>query len=111
MRETWMVDEEALLMMMAMILSKFLVPAGCQNGVSGFESWFLVVAAQRNSFWKNDDPRFLGQEATYRRRGRPRGCLRWSHHLGAARPGPRLARVWDPQVSTPSRTPALWIFW
>jgi hypothetical protein len=28
------------------------VPTGCQNGVSGSESRFLVVAAQRNSIWE-----------------------------------------------------------
>jgi hypothetical protein len=32
------------------------VPAGCQNGVSGSESPFLVVAVQRNSIWENTDP-------------------------------------------------------
>src|SRR3954463_13379553 len=91
MGETWMVDGEASVMMVAMILSKFPVLAGCQNGVSGSESRFLVMAAQRNSFWKNvDPPEILGQEATYRRRGRTRGCLRRPHPL-QARPG--LARA------------------
>ena len=33
--ESWMVDVEALVMMMAMISSNSPVPAGCQNGVSG----------------------------------------------------------------------------
>jgi hypothetical protein len=28
------------------------VPAGCHNGVSGSESWFLMVAAQRKSIWE-----------------------------------------------------------
>jgi hypothetical protein len=28
------------------------IPAGCQNGVSGSESRFLMVAAQRNSIWE-----------------------------------------------------------
>ena len=51
-----MVDGEVLVMTMAMILSKFPVSAGCHNGVSGSESRFLVVAAQRNSFWKNVEP-------------------------------------------------------
>ena len=37
-------------------LLQFLVPAGCQNGVSGAVSWNLV-AAERNSFWKNVEPR------------------------------------------------------
>src|SRR4051812_2032191 len=87
MRETWMVDGEALVMMVAMILSKSPVPAGCQNGVSGSESRFLVEAARRNTFYKNvETPQFLGQEASYRRRGRPRGCLGWPHPL-QARPG------------------------
>ena len=45
-----MVDGEVLVMTMAMILPKFPVPVGCQNGVSGSESWLLVVAAQRNFF-------------------------------------------------------------
>ena len=51
-----MVDGEALVMTMAMILPKFPVPAGCYNGVSGSESRLLVVAAQWNSFWKNVEP-------------------------------------------------------
>ena len=37
-------------------LLQFPVPAGCQNRVSGAVSWNLVVAAERNSFWKNVDP-------------------------------------------------------
>ena len=56
MRETLMVDGEALVMTMAMILPKFPDPAGCQNGVSGSESWFLVAAAEQNSFWKTIEP-------------------------------------------------------
>src|SRR4051812_19180054 len=82
MRETSVVDGDALVMTMAMILSKFPVPARCQNGVSGSESWFLVEAAEWNSFWKLSNPsRFLGRKATYRRRGRPRSCLGWQHPL------------------------------
>ena len=69
-----MVDGEASLVMMVMILSKFPISAGCQNRVSGSELRFLVVAAQRNSFWKNvNPPVFLGRVASYRQRGRPRG--------------------------------------
>jgi hypothetical protein len=30
------------------------VSAGCQNGVSGSESWFLMAAAQRKSIWKKN---------------------------------------------------------
>src|SRR4051812_31978836 len=91
MRETSMVDGDALVMMMAMILSKFPVPAGCQNGVSGSESWFLVVAAEGTLSGKLlNRPLFLGRKATYRRRERPRRCLGWLHPL-QARPvvGPR----------------------
>src|SRR3954471_12559344 len=100
MRETSVVDGDALVMTMAMILSKFPVPAGCQNGVSRSESWFLVAAVERNSFWKTiEPPSFLGRKATYRRRGRPRGCLGWLHPP-QARPvvGPRLAWVWAPRL-------------
>src|SRR3954454_20716857 len=93
MRETSVVDGDALVMTMAMILSKFPVPAGCQNGVSGSESWFLVAAAERNSFWKTIDPSpmFLGQKATYRRGGRLRRCLGWPN-LPQARG--QWARAW-----------------
>src|SRR3954468_7449262 len=112
MRETSVVDGDALVMTMAMILSKFPVPAGCQNGVSGSEFWFLV-AAEQNSFWKTIDPppRFLGRKATYMRRGRPRGCLGWLHPLGMGRAHPRLPGVWAPQDPSPSRLLAPWIFW
>ena len=51
-----MVDGGALVMMMAMILSKFPIPAGCQNGVSGSKSWFLMVATERNSSLENIEP-------------------------------------------------------
>ena len=40
MGEAWMVDGEASVVMMAMISSKFPVPAGCQNGVSDPEIGF-----------------------------------------------------------------------
>ena len=88
-----MVDGEALVMTMAMILPKFPVPARCQNGVSGSKSQLLVVAAQRNSFWKNDErPSVSVSEAIYRRKRRPRGCLgRSVHPLARARPS-RTAR-------------------
>src|SRR4051812_40808646 len=57
MRETSVVDGYALVMTMAIILSKFPIQAGYQNGVSGSESWFLVAAAERNSFWKTSPMR------------------------------------------------------
>jgi hypothetical protein len=54
MGESWMVDGETSVMMMAMISSKSLM----MNGVSGSESRFLVVAAQQNSIWdKRPNPR------------------------------------------------------
>src|SRR4051812_36049201 len=56
MRETSVVDGDVLVMTMAMILSKFPVPARCQNGVSRSESWFLLAAAEQNSFWKTIEP-------------------------------------------------------
>jgi hypothetical protein len=50
-------------------LLQFPVPVGCQNGVSGSESRFLVVAMQQNSIWKNvEPPRFLGSETLCRRK-------------------------------------------
>src|SRR4051812_762824 len=92
MRETSVVDGDALVMTIAMILSKFHLPAGCQNRVSGSESWFLVPAAERNSFWKTIEPTmFLDQKATYRRGGRPRSCLGWPN-LPQTRG--QWARVW-----------------
>jgi hypothetical protein len=33
-------------------LLQILVPAGCQNGVSGSESRFLMAAAQQKSIWE-----------------------------------------------------------
>src|SRR4051812_42886923 len=112
MRETSVVDGDALVMMMAMILSKIPVPAGCQNGVSGSESWFLVAAVERNSFWKTiEPPRFLGRKATYRRRGRPRGCLGWMHPPRRDQCGPAPSMGVSPQAPSPSHLLAPWIFW
>ena len=102
-----MVDGDALLMKMAMILCKFHIPEGCQNGVSGSESWFLVAAAERNSFWKTfEPPEFLGQKATYRRGGRPRSCLGWTklprRGVSGPAPGVGLAPLGLPSVSPSS---------
>src|SRR3954453_12921541 len=73
MGDSWMVDLEALVMMMAMISSvspsrqgarmEFLVP-----GIG-----FLVMAAQRTCFSKNfEPPRDFMSRRSYRRKGRPR---------------------------------------
>ena len=56
MSKTLMVDGEALVMMMVMILPKFTIPARCQNRVSVVVSWNLVVDVERNSFWRNIEP-------------------------------------------------------
>jgi hypothetical protein len=55
------------------------VLAGCQNGVSGSKSRFLVVAAQRNSILeKRQTPMFSGQRVYVGgRRGRGDG---WGGH-------------------------------
>jgi hypothetical protein len=51
------------------------VPAGCQNGVSGSESRFLM-AAQRKSIWEKDClPDIMSSEGICRWEGRPRGWL------------------------------------
>src|SRR4051812_20904668 len=104
MTKTSVVDGDTLVMPMSMILSKFPVPARCQNGVSGSESWFLVAAEERNSFWKPiEPPLFLGQTATYRHGGRPKSCLggQTSPRHGVSGPAPRvgLAPLGLPSVS------------
>jgi hypothetical protein len=47
-----MVDGDASVMMMAMISSNTPSRQGSRTGVSGSESRFLVVTAQRNSIWE-----------------------------------------------------------
>ena len=56
MGESWMVDGEALVMMMALISSN---SPSCQGARTEFlvaGLGFLSVAAKRNSFWKNVEP-------------------------------------------------------
>jgi hypothetical protein len=51
------------------------IPAGCQNGVSGSESRFLMVAAQRKSIWeKRRTPDIFRSEGISRRK---KGSRRW----------------------------------
>ena len=96
MGESWLVDVETSVMMMAMISSKSPSRQGARTEFLVAELGFLVAAAKRNSLWKNVKPRpplFLGHEASYsRRRGRvglrgghttPRRGLTWL----APRPG------------------------
>src|SRR3954466_4683000 len=90
--ESWMVDVEALVMMMAMISSvspsrqgartEFLVP-----GIG-----FLVVVAQRTCFSKSSEPpRDFSSRRSYRRKGRPRRCRR---RPDATQVRPGLVPVW-----------------
>jgi hypothetical protein len=58
------------------------VPAGCQNRVSGFESRFLVVAAQQKSIWKNAEPPLLLGQRVYVGGRRGRGDDRGGHTIG-----------------------------
>jgi hypothetical protein len=63
------------------------VPAGCQNGVSGSESRFLMVAAQRSLYGKNAISLILLCLGVYvGERGRSRGLL-GPPQARAARPG------------------------
>jgi hypothetical protein len=52
------------------------IPAGCQNGVSGSKSRFLMAAAQWKSIWEKCClPDIMSSEGICRREGRPRGWL------------------------------------
>jgi hypothetical protein len=63
------------------------VPAGCQNGVSGSESWFLMAAAQQKCIWeKRRLPDIFESGGIYRRKERSRGWPR-RPHTRWARPG------------------------
>ena len=107
-----MVDGEAMVMMMAMISSN-------SPSRQGARMEFLVLF--RGIWWwrrsgtpsgkTSNPPEFLGQKASYRRRGRPRGCLGPSHHALAR---PVLARawgVWPAPGPPPSRILAPGVFW
>ena len=76
-------------------LLQFPVPTGCQNGVflspeSPLRWWRRCGTFSRKT---SNPPKFLGQKASYRRRGRPRGCLGPPHHA-LAWPGPAHAWGW-----------------
>jgi hypothetical protein len=75
-------------------LLQFLVPARCQNGVSGLESRFLVVAAQRNSIWeKRRTPLVFRVRDLCRRK---EGSKRWPRrpHHPLAQPALAHAARW-----------------
>jgi hypothetical protein len=71
------------------------IPAGCQNGVSGSESRFLMVAAQQNSIWKKcQTPDSFRSKGICRRKEGSRRWLGWPHHP-LVRPGlGRSTRWW-----------------
>jgi hypothetical protein len=70
------------------------VPTGCQNGVSGSESRFLMVAAQRNSIWeKRRTPNISRSEGICRRKEDSRRWLGRPHHP-LARPSLARATRW-----------------
>jgi hypothetical protein len=83
------------------------VPAGCQNGVSGSESRFLMVAAQQNSIWeKRCLPNIIESGGICRQKERSRGQLR-RPHARVARPG--LGRA--PCVCGSLEPPLRLVFW
>jgi hypothetical protein len=83
------------------------IPTGCQNGVSGSKSRYLVVVAQRNSIWeKRRTPDVFRSEDICRRKEGSRRCLGWPHHP-LARPGlARATRSCEPLVA-----PLSFVFW
>jgi hypothetical protein len=83
------------------------IPAGCQNGVSGSESRFLVVAAQRNSIWeKRRTPDVFRSEGICRWKGGSRQWLGRPHH-----PLARLGMVHATWWCEPLMAPLRLVFW
>jgi hypothetical protein len=84
------------------------IPAGCQNGVSGSESRFLMVAAQRNSIWeKRRTPDIFRSEGKCRRKEGSRRWLGRPHHP-LERPGLAHATRWCGALLAPLRL-VLWL--
>src|SRR3954447_4183019 len=102
--ESWMVDVEALVMMIVMISSVSLSRQGARTEFLVPGIGFLVVAAQRTCFAKSSEPpRDFSSRRSYRLKGRPRRCRR-RPDATQARPGlgPRLGPVWPtPRPSAP----------
>ena len=92
MGETWIVDGEASVMMMAMISSN----SPSRQGARTPEIGFSMAAELRNSFWKNfEPPSVFRSEGLSSRKGSPRRCPRWPHLVQAQqRGGGRLDLVW-----------------
>jgi hypothetical protein len=84
------------------------IPAGCQNGVSGSESWFLMTVAQRKPNWEKCRlPDIIMSGGICRREGRSRGLL-GPPHARAARPGlGRATCVWG--ALEPPLRPVFWL--
>jgi hypothetical protein len=88
-------------------LLQILVPAGCQNGVSGSESRFLMAAAQRNSIWeKRQTPDSFRSGGICRQKEGSRRRLGWPHHT-LARPGLGHATSWCGGLPAPLHL----VFW
>jgi hypothetical protein len=84
------------------------IPAGCQNGVSGSESRFLMAATQQKSIWEKCPlPDIIMSGGICRREGRSRGLL-GPPHARAARPGlGRATYVWG--LLEPPLRPVFWL--
>jgi hypothetical protein len=83
------------------------IPAGCQNGVSSFESRYLVVAAQWNSIWEKCPTAdvFMSKGICRWKEGSRRWLGRPHHPL--ARPGlARATRLCEPLMAALSL-----VFW
>ena len=90
--ESWMVDGEASVMMMAMISSKSPTQHGARTEFLVAELGFLSVAAKQNSLWKTSNPPvFLGHGASNSPKERSRWSRRRPHHPQSQ---PSLARAW-----------------
>jgi hypothetical protein len=88
-------------------LFQYPVPAGCQDRVSGSESWFLVVVAQRKSIReKRRTADVFRSEGICRQKGGSRRWLGWPHQ-SLARPGLARATWWCELLVAPLRL----VFW
>jgi hypothetical protein len=81
--------------------------AGCQNGVSGSESRFLMVAVQRKTIWeKHRTSSPFRSEGICRRKVGSRRWPRWPHHRWV-QPGLGRAPWWWAWLPAPLRL----VFW
>ena len=95
MGESWMVDGEASVMMMAMISSNSPSRQGARTEFLNPEIGFSMAAELRNSFWKNvEPPSVFRSRGLSSRKGSPRRCPRWPHLVQARPRGGRLDLVW-----------------